>query len=77
MVVKPLEKCVFSEKTWISMPLEIFLWVGSSCLRYLTGSPNIALSAGEKIKVIRYVYQKILKKNQIFGIKKKVPRAAL
>ena len=53
------------------MPLENFLEVIQPRSRYLTCSPNIALSTGEKIKTIRHVDQKIFKKNKIFVHKKK------
>ena len=43
-----------------------FLEVIQPRSRYLTCSPNIALSTGEKIKTIRHVDQKIFKKNKIF-----------
>ena len=51
------KECFFNE-SWFSMPLENFLQVVQPRSRYLTSSPNIALSTGGKIKVIRYIDQK-------------------
>ena len=69
ILVKPFQKCVFSMKIWFSMSLENFLQVVQPRSRYLTCSPNTALSTRGKIKVIRDVHWKILAqkwKHQIF-----------
>ena len=64
------KKWLFSVIFWLQTHLENFLQVLCYHPRYLKCSPNVALSNGKKIMVIRFTGEKIFGKNQNGNSKK-------